>query len=89
VRTTGTNTTKKSIAAGGIRFGDIEFGRDSAPNPPRRSPRRGGAVVETEVIRMRQGRRWTAVIDYGLFPVIALLSLLLAACNNGGKGPGY
>jgi hypothetical protein len=38
---------------------------------------------------MRQNRRWVALIDYRLFPVIAVLSLLLAACNNGGKGPGY
>jgi hypothetical protein len=49
----------------------------------------GRFAVDTEVIRMRQRRRWAAVIDYRLFPVIALLSLLLAACNNGGKGPGY
>jgi predicted small secreted protein len=37
---------------------------------------------------MRRTRRW-AVIEYRLLPAIALLSLLLAACNNGGKGPGY
>jgi hypothetical protein len=50
------------------------------------APRR---FADTEVIRMRQRRQWAALFYYQLLPVVALLSLLLAACNDGGKGPGY
>jgi hypothetical protein len=81
--------TKKSIATGGIRLEDIDFGRGQSPQPARLSPSAGARCRRTEVIRMRQGRGWAAVIDYRLVRVMALLSLLLAACNNGGKGPGY
>ena len=40
---------------------------------------------------MRQTRDVRSFVHYYRIPWIAtlLLSLLLAACNNGGKGPGY
>jgi hypothetical protein len=53
------------------------------------SARTGELVQILEVIRMVR-RLWSTAVDSGLIGVVMLvLSILLAACNNGGKGPGY
>ena len=38
---------------------------------------------------MLHNRAWAAVVEARLATVVVLLAALLAACNNGGKGPGY
>jgi hypothetical protein len=38
---------------------------------------------------MHQIRLWAGVVEPRLIHIIVLVSVILAACNNGGKGPGY
>jgi hypothetical protein len=57
---------------------------DAAAAVTREQPRR-----TLEVIRMLHYRAWAAVVESRLAAIVLLLSLLVAACNNGGKGPGY
>jgi hypothetical protein len=38
---------------------------------------------------MHQNHRFSARVNAWLVPIVAVLSLLLAACNKGGNGSGY